>query len=68
MKAIYKNPFNDTIFQLVEVVSKNDEANTTTIIGTGGIVSVNSSRLITIPEFIAILEKELQNEMDNITT
>lgn len=62
MKAIYKNPFNDTIYQIVEVVSENKKINTTTIISSAGIVSVNSNRLITIPEFIAILEKETKSE------
>lgn len=62
MKAIYKNPFNDTIYQIVEVVSENKKINTTTIISSAGIVSVNSNRLITIPEFIAILEKEIKSE------
>ena len=67
MKAIYKNPFNDTIYQIVEVVSEKDD-NTTIIITTNGMVSVKSKRLITIPEVIAILEKEINNEMVNNET
>jgi len=64
MKAIYRNSFNDSMFQLVEVVSEKND-NTTTIITTAGVVSVNSKRIISIPEFIEILNKEIKHETEN---
>lgn len=60
MKAIYRNAFNDSIFQVVEILSENDDM--TTIITDNGLISLKTNRLITIPEFIAILEKELKSE------
>ena len=65
MKAIYRNPFNDSIFQVVEILSENDDR--TTIITDNGLISLKTNRLISIPEFIAILEKEINNEMVNNT-
>lgn len=64
MKAIYRNSFNDSMFQLVEVLSEKND-NTTTIITTAGVVSVNSKRIISIPEFIEILNKEIKHETEN---
>lgn len=58
MKAIYRNSFNDSMFQLVEVLSENDDE--TTILVENGIISLKTSRLISISEFIEILEKELK--------
>lgn len=60
MKAIWQNPFDDTIFQLIEILSEKD--GNTTVVTKDGIVSIKSNRLITIPEFIEILEKEIKSE------
>ena len=60
MKAILPNAFDNNIFQIVEVLSQDEEKST--IITSEDIASVNTKRLLTIPEFIKILEKQIENE------